>query len=246
MYIKKKIVLVTFDWMKQIVVVYPSPNGRFYVQDPVSKKTKWLTLPMYKKLKRFCRFEVYKQKANINSKTLSIKKRLVLRAYYISYNTADRNMRVYPTPTTFAVPLYQRNACMVSNQQTVYSSYRDSLPSHSQIMGVRLHKAVIPKSRQVVHRHNCYVVLQRDDTGARYNVALGMGHYSANDLGRVLQSNIRAAGFLDFTATLNLVTGRFRISSTSTPFRILRSGTTGNRLFGFLFEGGGIRYMLFC
>ena len=215
------------------VMLYPC-KGRFYIQDPVSKQKKWLTLQMYRELKQYCKFQIFKKPPALRA--MPRPKKVLLVPYYIAFNTADRNMLSYPTPSRFAVPLYPSKEQKTSKAGALSNAYRQSLPPRSKIMGVRLHQAVVPKSQQVVHANNRHIYLQRNDTSATYTVVLDVGHFSANDIGRVMQAKVRALGLLDFTVALNLVTGRFDLTSTSTSFRVLQQGTSAARLLGLVFD----------
>lgn len=214
-----------------VVVLYPSKD-RFFIQDPVSKKKKWLTYHMYQKLKKYCKFQVHKPPKRLTKPKLG--SRYVLTPYYISFNTADRNMFSYPKPSRFAVPLLpcKHNETTSANVPSS-NNYRESLPPKPQIAAIRLHQAVVPKSQQVVHRMNRDMVFQRLDNGTTYHLHLEFGHYSANDIGRVFQTQVRGAtGLSDFEVALNLVTGRFQFRSATSGFAIDRKHSTARRLFG--------------
>lgn len=225
---------------RNVLVLYPTRLGKFYIVDPVSKQSKWFTQSMYLRLRSHCTFRIYQPRVHAaKQKKLYNNKRRTIQyvQYYIDFNTADRNMHTYPSPSKFAVPLYQSNAFSTSaGDRQIFRNTLNVLPPKSKIVSVRIHKAVIPKSQQVVHALNRTVVFCRSDTLETLTVNLTMGNFTATDVGREVQSQVRALGLDDFTVTLDVTTGRVTMSTAASSFDIIGSGTTADRLLGLVFD----------
>lgn len=210
---------------KLVVTVYATTRkGLYYILDPVSKKPCWLTHALHQKLEKFCRFEKHVP-APQNNRFSGTK--WFARQYYILFNTADRNTKQYPEPNRFAVPLIASEVSMVSRPDTAAAASWSVIPTNARIVGVRLHKAVVPKSQNTIHSRNNVVVVQRSDTQTQASIELKPGHYNAHDLAQILQAGIRdRLNLPDFTVALDLTTGTFRLACPSAPFAIVGKGTT--------------------
>lgn len=136
--------------MKKLIVLYPTNRGRYYLR--IRGQSIWFTQELYRRLKPLCKFRIYQPKPT--QKRLPARARLEHRR--IVFNTADRDLGLFPDPSRFAVPLETVAIGQVSRSNT--KSEALGLP-RPQIVGIRLHNAVVPRRRLVFNDSNNKLVI---------------------------------------------------------------------------------------
>ena len=208
--------------MKKLIVLYPTNKGRYYLR--VRGQSVWFTNDLYRRLKPLCKFRIYRPEPT----TARPHARARLEHRRIVFNTADRDLMLFPDPSRFAVPLETTVIGQVSRSTT--KSEALGLP-RPRIVGIRLHSAVMPRRRLVFNGSNNKLVIAMESSSCPilFPPSVNRAGLVAAHIQKVMREDYSlpsfACCFHSGTKTLRL--------SCDQPFRVDTSASTAGYELGF-------------
>lgn len=199
-------------------MLYPTTAGRFYIR--VKDQSVWLTPELKKRLSRFCRFKIFRPARPKPQPVWRLEHRRIV------FHTADRDLALFPNPSHFAVPLqFSDVAALTRPGSHAHRSGEGAalgMP-RPRIMGIRLHSAVIPRTRTVFSsaRGNDTILVRVGLSEVEVNLPSSIVKASA--AAAHIQQEVRAGGVAEleeFTCSFVCTTGSLRMSNPAAAFTI--------------------------